>query len=138
MCNSYICYMYTPVLNEPSKSPRNMQSTANSMEVSGCPSRCLPFVATVAEVRMRKVSELYKMYRELPVFQVYIKLKSLLMQFDFTFFPNICLKCWFRPWLTHSKSSAMKMSLVVEIQPCPFILRLLSFTLLTGLVNNEH
>ena len=35
----------------------------------------LPLLQTISlEVRMRKVSELYKMYRELPVFQVYFKL----------------------------------------------------------------
>ena len=41
----------------------------------------------------------------------------------------------FRPCLTHWKNSAMRTTLVVRVQPCPFILRLLSFTLLTGLVN---
>ena len=44
----------------------------------------------------------------------------------------------FRPCLTHWKNSAMRTTLVVRVQPCPFILRLLSFTLLIGLVNNEH
>ena len=38
----------------------------------------------------------------------------------------------------HWKNSAMKTTLVVKIQPCPFILHLLSFTFLTGLVNIEQ
>ena len=52
--------------------------------------------------------------------------------FDFT---NDCLKCWFRPCLTHWKNSAMKTTLVVKIQLCPFIWHLQWSTLLIGWVN---
>ena len=107
-----------------------MLSAVNSkLEVSGCP-RCVFTIFChccrhwTSEVGMRKVTELYKMYRELPVFQVLI------------LFLQMCLKCWFRPCLTRWKSSAMKTTLVVKIQPYLLILRLLSSTLLTGWVNN--
>ena len=124
MCNSYSSSK-SPLLKM-SQCPRKMPSTANSqMEVLGCP-RCVYFLLQTLSSRSRNE----KGFRAVQDVQGIASLPGI----DLTI-ANDCLKCWFRPCLTHWKNSAMKTTLVVRIQLCPFIWHLQWSTLLIGWVN---